>query len=151
MPLALILPRGDHVCVLSSHLFWTSGLWTYQPRSHRISHPPSFCGAYLKFSRERKIHPFVFLLAATVESNHVYQRINRSPLLGHLYKKCFFFPTPGFELMSQLQKFSRIPTERPGRPACVIKTFRWGLLVHATKLCPFARAYGKYGNRNYAH
>ena len=44
-----------------------------------------------------------------------------------------------------------IPTEPPGRPACVIKTFRWGLLVHATKLCPFARAYGKYGNRNYAH
>ena len=25
------------VCVLSSHLFWTSGLWTYQPGSHRSS------------------------------------------------------------------------------------------------------------------
>ena len=49
----------------------------------------------------------------------------------------------GFEVIIQ--------TEPPGRPACVIKTFRWGLLVHATKLCPFARAYGKYGNRNYAH
>ena len=24
-----------HVCLLSSHLFWTSGLWTYQPGPHR--------------------------------------------------------------------------------------------------------------------
>ena len=44
------------VCLFSSHLFWTSGLWTYQPgshreRSHRISHPPSFCGACLIFFR----------------------------------------------------------------------------------------------------
>ena len=68
-----------------------------------------------------------------------------------IYIRSFFFPTPGFELTSQLQKVSRLPTEPPGRPACVIKTFRWGLLVHATKLCQFARAYGKHGNRNYAH
>ena len=27
--------------------------WTYQPGSHRISHPPSFCGACLIFSREK--------------------------------------------------------------------------------------------------
>ena len=40
------------VCVLSSHLFWTSDMWTHQPRSHRIS-PPSFCGACLNFSREK--------------------------------------------------------------------------------------------------
>ena len=60
-----------------------------------------------------------------------------------IYKTYFFFPTPGFELTSQLQKVSRLPTEPPGRPACVIKTFRWGLLVHASKLCPFARAHGK--------
>ena len=33
MPLALILPLC--VCVLSSHLFWTSGFWMYQPGSHR--------------------------------------------------------------------------------------------------------------------
>ena len=48
------------VCfVFSSHLFWTSGLWTYHSRSHtggrshRISRPPSFCGACLHFSREK--------------------------------------------------------------------------------------------------
>ena len=47
------------VCVFSSHLFWTSGLWTYQPGSHRISHPPSFCGACLHFSREKdSVVPF---------------------------------------------------------------------------------------------
>ena len=44
------------VCVLSPHLFWTSDLWTHQPRSHRkvtqIS-PPSFCGACLHFYREK--------------------------------------------------------------------------------------------------
>ena len=40
------------VCVLSSHLFWTSGLWTYQPGPHRIS-PPSFCGACLHYFREK--------------------------------------------------------------------------------------------------
>ena len=72
-------------------------------------------------------------------------------LLGIYIRSIYFFPTPGFELTSQLQKVSRLPTEPPRRPACVIKTFRWGLLVHSTKLCPFARAYGKYGNRNYAH
>ena len=27
--------------------------WTYQPGSHRISHPPSICGACLNFSREK--------------------------------------------------------------------------------------------------
>ena len=40
-------PYGPIICgcVLSSHLFWTSGLWTYRPASHRISHPSSFRGA----------------------------------------------------------------------------------------------------------
>ena len=46
---------AEQVCVyyvLSSHLFWTSGLWTYQPGSHR-TFPFSFCGACLNFSREK--------------------------------------------------------------------------------------------------
>ena len=29
--------------------------WTYQPGSHRIFHPPSFCGACLNFSREEEL------------------------------------------------------------------------------------------------
>ena len=47
------------VCFFSSHSFWTSSLLdvpagvTQEGRSHRISHPPSFCGACLNFSREK--------------------------------------------------------------------------------------------------
>ena len=48
------------LCVFSSHLFWTSssldvpaGRGHTGGRSHRISHPPSFCGACLYFSREK--------------------------------------------------------------------------------------------------
>ena len=45
------------IYVLSSHLFWTSGLSTYQPESHRRkvtqdSSSPSFCFACRIFSRE---------------------------------------------------------------------------------------------------
>ena len=39
-------------------------------RSHRISHPPSFCGACLNFSREKDLAiPFP---SSTVKSNFVY-------------------------------------------------------------------------------
>ena len=48
------------VCVFSSHSFWTSssldvpaGVTQTGGKSHRISHPPSFCGACLNFSREK--------------------------------------------------------------------------------------------------
>ena len=58
--------------------------WTYQPRghtgerSHRIFHPPSFCGACLNFSREKdSVIPFPRR-----------PRFNRSPLVGHFF---FFF------------------------------------------------------------
>ena len=40
------------VCVLSSHLFWTSGLWTPAGVT-RISDPSSFSGACLNFFREK--------------------------------------------------------------------------------------------------
>ena len=52
------------VCVFSSHSFWTSSSLDVPAgvtqeeghiggRSHRIFHPPSFCGACLNFSREK--------------------------------------------------------------------------------------------------
>ena len=67
-------------------------------RSHSISHPPSFCGACLNFSREKNSAiPFP---SSTVKSNFVYQRFNRSPPVGHLF--LFFFvrkiPFAGIEL-----------------------------------------------------
>ena len=49
--------------------------WTYQPghaggRSHRISHPQDFCGAWLHFSREKGFnHSFP---SSAVKSNFVY-------------------------------------------------------------------------------
>ena len=43
-------------CVLSFHLFWTSGLWTYQPGSHRRKVTQDFSTFLLRclsfFSRE---------------------------------------------------------------------------------------------------
>ena len=36
-------------------------------RSHRISHPPPFCGACLYFSRARRIQPFLSLVDREVE------------------------------------------------------------------------------------
>ena len=52
------------LCVFSSHSFWASSSLDVPAgvtqeegntggRSHRISHPPSFCGACLNFSREK--------------------------------------------------------------------------------------------------
>ena len=53
------------VCVFSSHSFWTSSSLDVPAgghtggKSHRISHPPSFCGACLHFSREKdSANPF---------------------------------------------------------------------------------------------
>ena len=48
-------------------------------RSHSISHPPSFCGAC------------VYFFSSTVESNFVYYRFNRSPLVGQFFFFFFFF------------------------------------------------------------
>ena len=51
-------------------------------RSHRIS-PSFFCGACLNFYREKvSVVP-----SSTVKSNFVYPRINRSRLVGHVFKE----------------------------------------------------------------
>ena len=64
-------------CVSSSHLFWNSSFvgipaGVTQEEGHtdeRISHPPSFCGAPLFFSREGFSHSFP---SSTVKSNSMY-------------------------------------------------------------------------------
>ena len=102
------------VCVLSSHLFWTSGLWTYQPgshrggRPHRIS-PPSFCGACLNFSREKD--------SAVPFPRRPWRRVLCTNELIVFHFLDFFFSwrgklpvrvtAPRFELTSQRQKVSR--------------------------------------------
>ena len=75
--------------MIGCYLFWTSGLRTYQPGSHR--------------SKRKVIHDFsIFLLrclpsfflregftrsfpSSTVKLSFVYQRFNRSPFAGHLF------------------------------------------------------------------
>ena len=71
-------------------------------RSHRMFHPPSFCGARLNFSREKDSaisiprRPLCRILCTN-------DLINRSPLLGHFFS--FFLRKKkrlsGFELASQ--------------------------------------------------
>ena len=82
----------DHVCVcvLSSYLFWTSGLWTYQPRSHRKKVAQDFSTFLLRclasfFSREGLCCSFP---SSTVKSNFVYYHIDLIVL--HLLGIFFF-------------------------------------------------------------
>ena len=79
-------------------------------RSHRIFHPPSFCGAYLNFSGEKdSAIPFP-RPSSTVKSNFVY----RSPLVGHFF---YYFPffsekNPVYRdrtRVSTCQKVTRLP------------------------------------------
>ena len=62
------------VCVFSSHLFWRSssldvpaGVTQEEGHTGFFSYPPSFCGACLNFSRERRIQPFLSLVDREVE------------------------------------------------------------------------------------
>ena len=77
------------VCVLSSQLFWTSGLWTHQPGSHTGKVTKDFstflmrCLPYFVL-REGFSRPFP---SSTVKSNFVYPRNNRSPLVGYDARK----------------------------------------------------------------
>ena len=58
--------------------------WKYQPGSHRIYHPPSFCGACLYFLA-RRIQPFLSLVDREVELRKIpftgieltFQRVRR--------------------------------------------------------------------------
>ncbi|CAM9319032.1 unnamed protein product, partial [Ascophyllum nodosum] len=63
VPAGVTQEEGHTKSVFSSHSFWTSSSLDVPAgvtqeeghtggRSHRISHPPSFCGACLSFSRE---------------------------------------------------------------------------------------------------
>ena len=72
-----------YVCVLSSHLFWTSDLWTHQPGSHRRKVTQDFSTFLLRclpqfLWREGFSRPFS---SSTVKSIFVYARINRSPCM----------------------------------------------------------------------
>ena len=78
--------------MLSSHLFRTSGLWTYLPGPHRIS-PPPFCGAciYIQLSATASIHPYYQLPSTAI----LYMpSIGSVPsLLGHAIAYCIPIPS----------------------------------------------------------
>ena len=61
--------------------------WKYQPGSHRISHPPSFCGACLYFLA-RRIQPFLSLVDCEVElrKNPSYRDSNSRPNVSEGYE-----------------------------------------------------------------
>ena len=76
-----------------SYLFWTSGLWTYQPGSQRRKVTDDFSSTFLLrclpqfFSRDGFNLSF---LSSTLKLNFVYYLTNRSPLVG-LFFFFFFF------------------------------------------------------------
>ena len=120
-------------------------------RSHRISHPPSFCGACLNFSREKD--------SAIPFPRRPWSRIlctNDLIVLHPLGIFILFFsflvrkiPFAGIELTSQRVRGLRGTSELPGRPATVpilstsiykkaaepILTFTLKVLATQVKLC----------------
>ena len=75
------------VCVLSSHLFWTSDVWTHQPGSHRRKVAQDFSTFFRclpkLFSREGFSRSFP---SSTVKSNFVYtHELTVLRLLGMIY------------------------------------------------------------------
>ena len=74
------------VCVLSSHLFWTLSLWTYQLGSHRqeeghtgLLHLSSTVLVLIFLAR--RIQSFLSLVDREVEFCALLQRINRPPFI----------------------------------------------------------------------
>ena len=88
-------------------------------RSHRISHPPSFCGACLNFLA-RRIQPFLSLVDREVEFCVLTILIVLHPLGIFIFVLSFLvrkIPFAGIELTSQRVRGLRGTSELPGRPA----------------------------------
>ena len=105
------------VCVLPSHLFWTSGLWTpagvTQEEGHTEILHLLFAVLALTFIVIR-IQPSLSLVDREVE--FVYPQINSSPLVGHYFYLFFTFvrkipvrvTASTFELTSHRQKMFEV-------------------------------------------
>ena len=123
-------------------------------RSHRISHPPSFCGACLDFLA-RRIQPFLSLVDCEIEFCVL---PNDSIVLHPLGIFSLFFsflvrkiPFAGIELTSQRVRGLRGTSELPGRPALGRRNNKWtyknawramsGRLIHGCHGCHGCFAY----------
>ena len=107
------LTRWDVSSTPANGIFLTKKLKNTGGRSHRVFHPPSFCGACLNFSREKD--------PAIPVPRRPRSRILCTNELELVVLHLCIIPvrvtTPRFELTSQRQRVSRLPTEPPGRPA----------------------------------
>ena len=78
--------------ILDANLLGCTSRGQTEGRSHKISHPPSFCGACLYFSRERRIQPFLSLVDREVEFCGIFLFFYFSEEKSQLL--------PGFELIT---------------------------------------------------
>ena len=93
-------------------------------RSYRISHPPSFCGACLNFSRE-KDSAIPSLVDCEVEFcvlTIYYSFSTRWAFFSVLFFFLRKIPFAGIELTSQRVRGLRGTSELPGRPAAELYT-----------------------------
>ena len=131
MPLELILC----VCVLSSHLFWTSDLCTHQPGSHsrrKVTYGFStFLLRCLPLFLSREGFSLLFP-SGTVKSNYLYPRINRSPLVGYdfFFIAVFGSKNPSLCDCTEIQtdgptskRFRGYQLKHRGRPATVSEIY----------------------------
>ena len=56
-----------YVCIFFSFILDVRLCWTYQPGSHRISHPLSFCGALALIFLAIRVQPFLSLVDRKIE------------------------------------------------------------------------------------
>ena len=103
-------------------------------RSHRISHPPSFCGACLNFSREKdSAIPFPRRPRSRILCTD--DLIVLHPLSIFIFVFLFLvrkMPFAGVELTSQRVRGLRGTSELPGRPA--VYTSILNRHAHQTKI-----------------
>ena len=84
-------------------------------RSHKISHPPSFCGACLHFSRE-KIQPFLSFVDREVEflcTNVLIVLHSLGIIFQFLVRK---FRLRGLNSRHNVSEGYEVTSELPGRP-----------------------------------
>ena len=87
------------VCVLLSHLFWTSDVWTHQPRSHRRKVTQDF-STFLQRSLPQFLSGEMIKTSLSLVDREVdffvYPQTNRSPIIdGHFF--FFFFREEKFQ------------------------------------------------------
>ena len=142
----------QRVCVLSSHLFWTSDLWTHQPGSHRrkvtqdFSTFPPPCLPWL-LSREGFSRPFP---SSTVKLNCTFSGVDYGSTeydcQGQLNRKPVFCLLP-----VHAWKFGIARRIRPSRPAsaCPSSTVRQYMVLSRGIPPAFCSGVYKYtANRN---